>query len=136
MPLFFVFRLVVLECIFSLSWLRKALLGDKRKGMVMLGWKGVVLFWRSLGLSRLCSALSFGGATFALQAFWPGHLGVDNLDVVRSLAQLLDHICFSKPTPLVKDGDLIAIVKHMIVARGPFLFETVRVEAVFIWSNF
>ena len=31
------------------------------------------------------------------------------------------------PLPLVKDGDLIAIVRHMILARGP---DTVKVTKV------
>ena len=37
--------------------------------------------------------------------------------VVWSIARLLDHGCLSKPLPLVKDGDLIAIVQRMILAR-------------------
>ena len=35
-------------------------------------------------------------------------MSIDNLDVVRSSAWLLDHGSLSKPLPLVKDGDLIA----------------------------
>ena len=49
----------------------------------------------------------------ALQAFWPGHLGVDNLNPVQSIARLLDHGSLSRPLPLVKDWDLIALVRHM-----------------------
>ena len=52
----------------------------------------------------------------ALQAFWPGRLGVDTLNVVRTISKLLDH---ATTLPLVKNGDLICIVKHMILARGP-----------------
>ena len=66
-------------------------------------------------------------AILALQAFWPGHLGIDNLHIVRSIGRLLDHGCLSKPLLLVKDGDLSAIVKHMILARGP---DTVMVTEV------
>ena len=39
----------------------------------------------------------FWGAILALQAFWPGHLGIDNLDVVRSIARVLYHGRFSEP---------------------------------------
>ena len=48
----------------------------------------------------------FWGVILAPQAFLPGHLGVDNLNVVRTTFPLLDHGCLSKPLPLVKDGDL------------------------------
>ena len=67
------------------------------------------------------------GAILALQAFWPCHLGIDNLNVVRSVGRLLDHGSFSSPLLLVKDGDLIAVVQHMILARGA---ETVKVTEV------
>ena len=38
--------------------------------------------------------------------------------MVGSPARLLDHGGLSKPLSLVKDGDIIAIVQHMILARG------------------
>ena len=63
----------------------------------------------------------------ALQASGPGHLGLDNLDVVRAIAKLLDHGTVFTPLPLVKDGDLIAVVRNMILARGP---EAVRISKV------
>ena len=40
------------------------------------------------------------------------------------IAWLLDHGCFSKPLPPVKDGDLVALIQRMILARGP---DTVKV---------
>ena len=55
----------------------------------------------------------------ALQASWLGHLGIDNLNVVRFIGRLLDHGSFSTPLPLVKDGDLIAVVQHMIQVGVP-----------------
>ena len=58
--------------------------------------------------------LSSGGPFWPCRAFWPCHLGIDNLNVVRSIGRLLDHGSFSSPLPLVKDGDLIAAVQHMI----------------------
>ena len=52
---------------------------------------------------------------------------MDNLNVVRSIARLLDHVRLTKPLPLVKDADLIATVQHMISARRA---ETVRITKV------
>ena len=69
----------------------------------------------------------FWGAIVALQAYWPCHLGIDNLNVARSIGRLLDADCLAKPLPLVKDGDLVALVQYMIRARGR---ETVRVTKV------
>ena len=74
---------------------------------------------------RLCQSQALSkraelwGAILALQAFWPGHLGIDSLDVVRSVGRLLDHGCFFKPLPQGKDDDLIAIVLNMILVQGP-----------------
>ena len=44
-----------------------------------------------------------------------------------SIGRLLDHDSLVKPLPLVKDGDLIALVQYMIRTRGR---ETVRVTKV------
>ena len=60
----------------------------------------------------------FWGTIIALQANWPGHLRVGNLNVVRSIARLLDHRGLSKPLPMIEDGDLVSIVHHMILAWG------------------
>ena len=61
------------------------------------------------------------------QAFWLGHLGVDNLGVVRSISRLLDHGFGLTPLPLVKDGNIVSLLHHMIQARGP---DTVRITEV------
>ena len=45
------------------------------------------------------------GAILAVQAFWPGHLGIDDLNVVRSIGRLLDQGAVTKPLPLFDDGD-------------------------------
>ena len=66
----------------------------------------------------------FWGAILAMQAYWPCHLGTDNLNVARSIGRLLDCGSLDKPLLLVKDGDLIALVQYMIRTRGR---ETVRV---------
>ena len=69
----------------------------------------------------------FWGAIVAPQAYWPCHLGIDNLNVALSIGCLLDSDCLSKPLPFVKDGDLIALARYMIRTRGP---ERVRVNKV------
>ena len=69
----------------------------------------------------------YSGAIVALQAYWPCHLGIDNLNVVRSIGRLLDADCLAKPFPLIKDGDLVALVHYMIRTRGR---DTVRVTKV------
>ena len=62
-----------------------------------------------------------------MQAHWPCHLGIDNLNVARTLGRLLDRDHLVRPLPLVKDGDLIALAQDMIRTRGR---DTVRVTKV------
>ena len=50
-----------------------------------------------------------------------------DLNVAHSIGRLLDFDCLTKPLPLVKDGDLIALVQYMIRTTGR---ETVRVTKV------
>ena len=59
------------------------------------------------------------GSLLVLQAFWPGHLGIDNLNVVQPIGRLLDWGLRFTPLPLVKDGDWISLIHHMIQAQGP-----------------
>ena len=84
----------------------------------MLNWSVAVLFYLSLGFCRLCSVLNSGVLLLLCKLNWPFHLGIDNLNVVRSNGRLLDADCLAKPLPLVKDGDLVALVQHMIRTRG------------------
>ena len=79
------------------------------------------------GVMQTVQRAEFWGAIIALQAYWPCHLGIDNLNVARSIGRLLDHDSLGKPLPLVKDGDLVALVQYMICTRGR---ETVRVTNV------
>ena len=79
------------------------------------------------GVLQTVQRAEFWGAILALQAYWPCHLGIDNLNVARAIGRLLDRDCLAKPLPLVKDGDLIALVQYMIRTRGR---ETVRVTKV------
>ena len=101
--------------------------GERLKSMVMLGWSVAVLFLPVPGALQTVQRAEFWGALLAMQAYWPCHLGIDNLNVVRSIGRLLDADCLAKPLPLVKDGDLVALVQYMIRTRGR---ETVRVTKV------
>ena len=81
------------------------------------------------GIMQTVQRAEFWGAILAMQAYWPCHLGIDNLNVAGSIGRLLDHDSLVKPLPSVKDGDLVALVQYMIRTRGR---ETVRVtKAVF-----
>ena len=84
-------------------------------------------FLPALGVMQTVQRAEFWGAIITLQAYWPCHLGIDNLNVARSIGRLLDFDCLTKPLPSVKDGDLIALARCMIRARGR---ETVRVTKV------
>ena len=84
----------------------------------MPGWSVAVPFMPVPGPLQTVQRAEFRGGFFALQAFWPGHVGNDNPNAVRSIGRLLDLGVFSTPLPLLKDGDLIVIVQHMIQAWG------------------
>ena len=53
-----------------------------------------------------------------MQAYWPRHFGIDNLNVARTMGRLLDKDSLVKPLLLVKDGDFVALVQYMIRTRG------------------
>ena len=66
--------------------------GVLQKNMVMPGWSAAVLLCQFLVHFRLTvQRAEFWGAILALLACWPCHLGIDNLNVVRSTGRLLDH---------------------------------------------
>ena len=79
------------------------------------------------GVMQTVLRAEFWGAILALQAYWPCHLGFDNLNVARTIGRLLDKDCLVKPLPLVNDGDLVALVQYMIRTLGR---DTVRVTKV------
>ena len=79
------------------------------------------------GVLQSVQRAEFWCAILALQAYWPCHLGIDNLNVARTIDKLLDRGNLAKPLPLVKDGDLVAIARYMICTRGR---DTVRVTNV------
>ena len=99
----------------------------RQKSMVMLVWSVAVLSCRFLVSCRLFSVLNSGELLLPCRAYWPCHLGIDNLNVARSIGLLLDRDSFGKPLPLVQDGDLIALAQYMIRILGR---ETVRVTKV------
>ena len=70
------------------------------------------------GVMQTVQRAEFWGAIVALQAYWPCHLGIDNLNVARNFGRLLDFDCLTKPLPLVKDGDLIALVQYFVCTWG------------------
>ena len=79
------------------------------------------------GVMQTVQRAEFWCAILAMQAYWPCHLGIDNPNVAWSIGRLFGHDSLVKPLPLVKDGDLIALVQYMIRTRGR---ETVRVTKV------
>ena len=79
------------------------------------------------GVMQTVQRAEFWGAIVTLQAYWPCHLGIDNLDVARTIVRLLDKDSLVKPLPLIEDGDLVALVQYVIRTRGR---ETVRVTKV------
>ena len=70
------------------------------------------------GVLQTVQRAEFWGAILALQAYWPFHLGIDNLNVARTTGRLLDRDCLTKPLPLVKGGTLVALAQYMIGTRG------------------
>ena len=69
----------------------------------------------------------FWGAIVAMQAYWPCHLGICNVDVAGIIGRLLGTGSLFKPLPLLKVAALIDLVQYMIRARG---WEMVRVTKV------
>ena len=127
-PLLGALKLLVLACTsLLLSLLLITWFGARLKSMAMLSLSVAVLFSLSLGFLQTVQRAEFWGAIVALQAYWPCHLGIDNLNVVRSIGRPLDADCLAKPHPLVKDGDLVALVQYMVRTRGR---DTVRVTKV------
>ena len=98
--------------------------GELQKSMVMLDWSVAVLSCQFLGVTQTVQRAEFWGAVVAVQAYWPCHSGMDNLNVAWTIGRLLDKDCLVTPLPFVKDGDLVALVQCMIRTRGR---ETVRV---------
>ena len=69
----------------------------------------------------------YWGVILALQAYSGIHIGIDNMNVLRGVAALLSHGAPRSLLPLMKDGDLLSIIRSMLSLRG---FETVKVSKV------
>ena len=69
----------------------------------------------------------YWGVILALQAFSGIHIGIDNMNVLRGVAALLSRGVPRSPLPLMKDGDLLSIIRSMLSLRG---FDTVKVSKV------
>ena len=54
----------------------------------------------------------------ALQVSGPVHLGVDNANVVGHVARIIANKSLARPFELLVDGDLLALVKMLVEARG------------------
>ena len=80
------------------------------------------------GVLQTVQCAEFWGAIVAMQAYWPCHLGIDNLNVARTIGRLLDHDCFTNLLPLGKDGDLVALARCMIRTRGEKRFGSLRLK--------
>ena len=74
----------------------------------------------------------FWGAILALQAYYPCHLGIDNLNVARIIGRLLDRGSLGTPLPLVPDGDLVAVVQHMLIAWGLVRLGLLRLKVMLL----
>ena len=79
------------------------------------------------GVMQTVQRAEFWVLILAMQANLPCPLGVDNLHVAGTVGRLRDGDCLDKPLPLIKDGDLVALVQYMIRIRGR---EMVRVTKV------
>ena len=53
------------------------------------------------GVTQTVQRAAFWGAIVAMVAYWPCHVGIDNLNVARTIGRLLDRDCLVKPLPLV-----------------------------------
>ena len=51
----------------------------------MLDWSVAVLFMPVPGPQQTAQRADFWGAIIGLQSYWPCHLGIDNLNVARSI---------------------------------------------------
>ena len=51
------------------------------------------------GVMQTVQRAEFWGAIVAMQAYWPCHLGIDNLNIARRKGRLLDHDSLVKPLP-------------------------------------
>ena len=99
----------------------------------MLAWSVVELPCLFLELCRLSNVPNSGVPLLPCRRNWPCHLGIDSLNVARTIGRLLDRDCLAKPLPLGKDGDLVALTQHMIRTRGRETVRVTKVKGLRIW---
>ena len=87
-PLWVGFKWLVLVFIcLHLKLLLTPRYGELQKSVVMLVWSVAVLSCRFLGVMQTVQRAEFWGAIVAMQAYWPYHLGIDNLNVARTIGR-------------------------------------------------
>ena len=85
------------------------------------------IFSGILGPLQPVQRAEYRGVILALQAYLGIPIGIDNLNVLREVAELLSQGVTGTPLPLVKDGDLLATIHSMLYLRG---MDTVKVSKV------
>ena len=95
---------------------------------------GVAFSCRFPGPSQTVQRAEFWGASGALRAFWPGLWEIDRSTISMLLGLLVviqnrEREAGFNPLPLVKDGDLISLVHHMIRDREPCTVGITKVKS-------
>ena len=73
------------------------------------------IFSGILGLLQSVQRAESWGVILSLQAY---SIGIDNMNVIRGVAELIDQEITGTPLPQVKDGDLLAAIHSMLCLRG------------------
>ena len=79
------------------------------------------------GVLQTVQRAEFWDAILALQAYWPCHLGVDNLNVARTVGRLLDRDCLAKPD-LAQYMTRIEVDRRLGSPRSRVMFTDADVE--------
>ena len=86
--------------------------------VLILGMSNVDFTFRFPSRCRPFKESNFGGLIVALQAARPIHLGVDNANVVGHVGRIIANKDPMRPFELLTDGDLLCLVKMLVLARG------------------
>ena len=100
-----------------------------------LGVERCVLFDSIRGPLQSVQRAELSGVILALQCSSAVHLGVDNLNVVRHVSQILEGRMSGTPFELIFDGDLLTIIERMIQLRGFRMSRLLRLKVMLmmIW---
>ena len=85
------------------------------------------------GVMQTVQRAEFWGAIVAMHAYWPCHLGIDNLNVDRTFGRLLDTDSLFKPRSLIEDGDLVALVQYESLRLKGMLRMRMSKLVGFVW---